>query len=210
VARWGLLHRAYDNRRNEQMFEFDETTPEALRNQILVYRMTDVLTDRERARFLGLPEGCRIRERAKILAREKLSIGHHVWIGEGAVLDAQGGLTIGDYTQIGLNVMIWSHTSHKQALASNTCTSQEGIAYKPTKIGSNVFIAGPSVVAPGVIIGDRVMVSPLSFVDRNLPDDAVFNPSRDLRKLEARVKQLEEALERLVGQELRDKSQLDK
>ena len=109
------------------MFELDETTPEALRNQILTYHMTDVLTDRERARLLGLPEGCRIRERAKILARERLSIGHHVWIGEGAILDAQGGLSIGDYTQIGLNVMVWSHTSHKQALASQTCISREGI-----------------------------------------------------------------------------------
>ena len=188
------------------MFEFDETTPEGLRNQILAYRMTDVLTDRERARFLGLPEGCRIRERAKILAREKLALGHHVWIGEGAVLDAQGGLTIGDYTQIGLNVMIWSHTSHKQALASNTGTSPEGIEYKPTKIGSSVFIAGPSVIAPGVTIGDRVLVSPLSFVDRDLPDDAVFSPSRDLRDLQAKVSRLEEMLERLLGAQMQCES----
>jgi acetyltransferase-like isoleucine patch superfamily enzyme len=193
--------------RKPAMFEFDEMTPEALRNQILAYRMSDVLTDRERARFLGLPEGCRIRERAKILAKEKLSIGENVWIGEGAVLDAQGGLTIGDYTQIGLNVMIWSHSSHKQALASNTGISREGIVYKPTKIGSNVFIAGPSVIAPGVTIGDRVIISPLSFVDRDLPDDAVFSPSRELRKLESKVKKLEKALEMLLEQGLSCKSQ---
>lgn len=182
------------------MFEFDQTTPEALRNQILAYHMTDVLTDHERARFLGLPEGCRIRERAKILAKEKLTIGRNVWIGEGAVLDAQGGLTIGDFTQIGPNVMIWSHTSHKQALASNTGISREGIEYTPTKIGSSVFIAGPSVIAPGVIIGDRVVISPLSFVDRDLPDDSVFSPSRELRALQAKVKKMEEALEMLLRQ----------
>jgi acetyltransferase-like isoleucine patch superfamily enzyme len=181
------------------MFEFDETIPEGLRSQILAYRMADVLTDRERARFFGLPEGCRIRERAKILARENLTIGHHVWIGEGAVLDAQGGLTIGDYTQIGLNVMIWSHTSHKQALTSNTGASPEGIEYKSTKIGRNVFIAGPSVIAPGITIGDRVLISPLSFVDRDLPDNAVFSPSRDARELEAKVNKLEEILEHLLA-----------
>jgi len=161
--------------------------------------MTDVLTDRERARFLGLPEGCRIRERAKILAREKLSIGHNVWIGEGAILDAQGGLTIGDYTQIGLHVMIWSHTSHRQALASKTGVSKEDIVYKPTRIGSNVFIAGPSVIAPGVTIGDRVIISPLSFVDRDLPEDSVFSPWRDLRILQEKVKTIQEALEMLLG-----------
>ena len=190
------------------MFAFDETTPEALRNQILADHMSAVLTDRERARFLGLPEGCRIRERAKILAREKLVIGCNVWIGEGAVLDAQGGLTIGDHTQIGLNVMIWSHTTHlqaryggrKQVKAGEKATNREGIQYQPTKIGSHVFIAGPSVIAPGVTIGDRVIISPLSFVDRDLPDNAVFSPSRDLRLLQDKVRKMEATLELLLAQ----------
>lgn len=190
------------------MFAFDETTPEALRNQILADHMTAVLTDRERARFLGLPEGCRIRERAKILGREKLILGRNVWIGEGAVLDAQGGLTIGDHTQIGLNVMIWSHTTHiqarfggrKQAEPSQSTPNREGIQYQPTKIGSHVFIAGPSVIAPGVTIGDRVIISPLSFVDRDLPDNAVFSPSRDLRLLQDKVIKMEAALELLLAQ----------
>ena len=127
-----------------------------------------------------------MRERAKILAPGKLSLGHHVYIGEGAILDAQGGLTIGDYTQIGANVLVWSHSSHNQALAAQTGISHAAIVYKPTTIGSNTFIVGPSVVAPGVTIGNRVIVSPLSFVDRDLPDDAVFSPAKDLRALQAR------------------------
>jgi acetyltransferase-like isoleucine patch superfamily enzyme len=199
------------------MFKFDETTPEELRHQILTYHMTDLLTDRERARFLGLPEGCRMRERAKILAREKLSIGHHVCIMEGAILDAQGGLTIGDYTQIGLNVMIWSHTSHINALfggrrqdtASTTPVHGKGIQYLPTKIGSNVFIAGPSVIAPGVTIGDRVVISPLSFVDRDLPDNTVFSPTYDMRKLQARVAKLEKMVEMLLEQGSRRATQAE-
>lgn len=191
------------------MFEFDETTPEELRNQILAYHMADLLTDSERARFLGLPEGCRIRERAKILAKEKLTLGQNVWIGEGAVLDAQGGLTIGDFTQIGLNVMIWTHTSHLQARASNTGISRKGIEHKPTKIGRNVFIAGPSVIAPGVTIGDRVIISPLSFVDRDLPDDSVFSPAHELRILQARVNKLETAFQSLLEQGARHESRPD-
>lgn len=190
------------------MFAFDETTPEALRNQILADHMTAVLTDRERARFFGLPEGCRIRERAKILAREKLVLGCNVWIGEGAVLDAQGGLTIGEYTQIGLNVLIWSHTSHiearfggrKQAMPSGGASNRGGIQYQPTKIGSHVFIAGPSVIAPGVTIGDRVIISPLSFVDRDLPDNTVFSPSRDLRLLQDKVMHMEATIAMLLAE----------
>ena len=46
----------------------DPGTDSALRDQILTYFVSEVLTDSERAKLLGLPEGCRIRERAKILA----------------------------------------------------------------------------------------------------------------------------------------------
>ena len=180
------------------MFILDEDTDPKLRNQILLYHMSDILTDRERARLLGLPEGCRIRERAKILAPEKLLCGRNVWIGEGAVLDAQGGLTIGDYTQIGLNVMIWSHTSHRQALSSQTGISRENIIYKSTKIGSNCFIGGPSLIAPGVTIGDKVIISPLTFVDRDIPDDKVVGSNREIRHLQSRVQDLEEIITNLL------------
>lgn len=122
------------------------------------------------------------------------------------MLDAQGGLTIDDYTQIALNVMIWSHTSHWQTLASNKDTGREDIPYKPMKIGSHVFIAGPSVIAPGVSIGDRVCISPLSFVDRDLPDNSVFSPSCDLRMLQAKVRKMEEVIDMLLGQGARHDS----
>jgi acetyltransferase-like isoleucine patch superfamily enzyme len=184
------------------MFELDDDSDpqiREIRRQILLYRMADLLTDRERARLLGLPEGCRIRERAKILAPEKLTLGRNVWIGEGAILDAQGGLTIGDYTQIGLNVMIWSHSSHKQARLSKTCVDKEGIEYKPTRIGKNCFIGGPAVIAAGVTIGDRVVVSPLTFVDKDVPDDEVVSAKRDVKQLERRIKTLERSLEELLA-----------
>ena len=177
---------------------FDEDTDDSLRKQILTYHISGVLTDRERARLLNLPRGCRIRERAKILKPENFRCGENVWIGEGAVLDAQGGLEIGDNTQVGLNVMIWSHTSHNQAISGKTGSgTKEGIEYKSTKIGKNVLIAGPSVIAPGVTIGDGAIISPLTFVSRDVPDDAVLSPHRDLRNLQKRVTRLEETVEKL-------------
>ncbi len=128
-------------------------------------------------------------------------MGRHVWIGEGALLDAQGGLTIGDYTQIGLNVMVWSHTSHKQAVAGKTGSpTKEGIHFKETKIGNNCFIAGPSVIGPGVMIGDRVIVSPLTFVDRDVPDDEVVSGPREMKKIAKKVALLEKLLEQLKQQ----------
>ena len=184
------------------MFQLDDDSDpqiREIRRQLLLHRMAETLTDRERARLFGLPEGCRIRERAKILAPEKLTLGRNVWIGEGAMLDAQGGLSIGDYTQIGLNVMVWSHSSHKQARLSKTCVDKDGIEYKPTRIGANCFIAGPSVIAAGVTIGDRVIVSPLTFVDKDVPDDTVVSSKREIRQLEKRIHALERALEELLS-----------
>jgi acetyltransferase-like isoleucine patch superfamily enzyme len=189
------------------MFDAD-TTPE-LRKQILTYHAAATMTDRERARFLGLPEGCRIREGAKILAPEKFKCGHHVWIGEGAILDAQGGLTIGDYTQVGLNVMIWSHTSIKQALKGETCRSRDSINYRATSIGRRCWIGGPSVIYPGVTIGDEAVILPMSVVDSDIPSGTWVKDNRlckeQARRLEqlesmleqqqARIKKLEEALE---------------
>ena len=166
----------------------------ALRAQILQYHATELMTDRERAVFLGLPEGCRIRERAKILAPEKLVLGKNVWIGEGAVLDAQGGLSIGDSSQIGLGVMIWSHSSHLQAIRGETTIGRDSIVYEETRIGKNCFIAGPSVVAAGVTIGDGAIISPLTFVDRDVaPGERVSGP-RSLKKLEKRLDALEKRL----------------
>ena len=112
----------------------------SLREQILMSFVSNLMTDDERARLFGLPIGCRMREGAKIISPEKFKCGKNVWIGEYAVLDASGGLTIGDYTQIGLHTLIWTHTSYLQALRSETCKSRRSIIRKPTKIGKCCFI----------------------------------------------------------------------
>ena len=174
---------------------FDPETDGALRAQILTYHLAELMTDRERATLLGLPAGCRIRERAKILAPEKLVLGTNVWIGEGALLDAQGGLWIGDHTQIGLNVLVWTHTSHVQAVRGKTGSpTKEDIRYLATRIGKNCFIGGPSVVAPGVTIGDGAVIAPLTFVDRDVAAGEVVSSHGQLRRLSERLEKLEQLL----------------
>ena len=66
-----------------------------------------------------------------------------------------------------------------------------------TRIGSNCFIAGPSVIGPGVTIGDGVIVAPLTFVDRDLADGDIFSAPRQLRKLQERVDRMEEVIQKL-------------
>jgi acetyltransferase-like isoleucine patch superfamily enzyme len=146
-----------------------------LRPEILSRVLGQLLTDDERSVLFGLPEGCRIREGAKIISPEKLKIGENCWIGENAILDASGGLEIGSHTSIGLSVFIWSHTSHLTNLSMRNEMASELIQRKPTKIGNGCFIAGPSVILPGVTIGDKVLVRPFSTVEKDVPSRSLVD-----------------------------------
>jgi acetyltransferase-like isoleucine patch superfamily enzyme len=165
---------------------FDKNA-DTLRQQILSYVMSSVLTDAERAKFLGLPDTCRIREGAKIISKENLECGEHVWIGEGAVLDASGGLSIGDHTSIGLGVYIWSHTSFLNNLTfNNGVRNSDLLIRKKTTIGKGCFIGGPSVVYHGVTLGDRVVVLPMSVITKDVPSNCIVagSPAKVIREID--------------------------
>lgn len=145
-----------------------------IRRDIAIRIISAFLTDDERAELLGLPKGCRIREGAKILSKENLVIGENCWIGENAILDASGGLQIGKNTSIGLGVLVWSHTSHLSNLYGDNKIGSSKIKRKKTTIGSNCFISGPSVIFPGITIGDRCVIRPLSLIDKDIPSRTVI------------------------------------
>ena len=157
-----------------------------IRNKIIFKQLAEkILTDRERAVYYNLPEGCRMRENAKIISPENFRCGKHVWIGEGAILDASGGLEIGDHTSIGLSVFVWTHTSHETNLKMANFPGSDLIERKPTKIGSGVFIAGPSVILAGTIIGDRTVVLPMSCVTKSFDGNCIIggSPAKMIREL---------------------------
>lgn len=173
-----------------------------LRSEILSRFISGVMTDDERASLFGLPEGCRMREGAKIICPEKLKCGKHVWIGENAVLDASGGLEIGDHTSIGLSVFIWSHTSWLENVAMKNYSNSPLITRTPTKIGSGCFIAGPSVIYPGVTIGNKVVVAPLTCVTRNVADMCVIagNPFDIIKRLTQET--IDEEIKRVLAEKV--------
>jgi len=158
-----------------------------LRPEILRRLIGLVMTDDERAAELGLPEGCRVRESAKIIAPDKLLCGKHAWIGENAIVDASGGLSIGEHTTIATGVFVWSHTSVLANLTGNNQPGNKWIRRSPTRIGSRTFIGGPSVVYPGVSIGDGVVVMPMSVVTSDVPDNVMVAgaPARIVRHINA-------------------------
>ena len=181
----------------------DTERTRSLRLELLTRALSVVMTDDERARLNGLPAGCRMREGAKILSKENLVCGEYVWIGENSILDASGGLEIGSHTSIGLSVYLWSHTSPLTNLTLQNHSGSPLIERKRTKIGSGVFIGGPSVIFPGVSIGNKVIISPLSVVNKDIPDYSVVagNPARIIKTISEEY--IEEEKARVLSQKLK-------
>jgi acetyltransferase-like isoleucine patch superfamily enzyme len=127
-----------------------------------------------------------MRENAKIISPENFVCGEYVWIGEGAVLDASGGLEIGSHTSIGLNVMVWSHTSFLSNITLNNIPGNPLIARSKTIIGRGCFIAGPSVIYHGTTMGDKTIILPMSVVNKSLPGHCIAggSPARIIRTID--------------------------
>jgi len=136
----------------------------ALRRDVTLRFLSQLLTDDERARLHGLPASCRVRENTKILSPEKLVCGEHVWIGENAYLDASGGLSIGDHSTVGVGVYVWTHTSVLANLLHQNRPGGAQVIRRPTRIGAGCYIVGHSVLNPGITIGDGALVLPMSVV----------------------------------------------
>jgi acetyltransferase-like isoleucine patch superfamily enzyme len=165
---------------------FDDERSTRLRPQILTDLVGQLMNDRERAQLLGLPETTRIRERAKIIYPDRVELGEHCWIGEGALLDATGGLVIGEHTSIGLNCLIFTHSTWLSNMMLENFSGSDLIERKPVRIGKGCFIGGNSVIMPGVTIGDFATVQPMSLVAKDVPERSLVagNPARVFQRFD--------------------------
>lgn len=165
---------------------FDTERAQKLRPDILHRLLALAMTDDERAASLGLPTGCRVRESAKIISADNLECGESVWIGENAIVDASGGLTIGEHSTIGTGAYVWTHSSVLSSLLGQNSPGNNLIRRDSTKIGSRCFIGGPSVIYPGVTIGDECVILPMAVVTSDVPDRTMVGgaPAKEIRKID--------------------------
>jgi acetyltransferase-like isoleucine patch superfamily enzyme len=165
---------------------FDTERTRGLREDILRNLLALAMTDDERAAMLGLPVGCRVRESAKIISPASLDCGQYVWIGENVMLDASGGLQIGAHTTIAVGALVWTHSSVLANLELDNRSGNPWIVRKPTKIGSGCYIGGPSSIYPGVTIGEKVLVLPMSVVTEDVPNNVMVggSPAKIIRAID--------------------------
>lgn len=110
---------------------------------------------------------------------QNITVGKDVFINAGCHFQDQGGITIGDGSQIG----------HKVTLA----TLNHGIEPEqrrtlfpaPITIGRNVWIGAGATVAPGVTIGDNSIIGAGSVVTKDVPANTIVAgvPARAIRAI---------------------------
>jgi maltose O-acetyltransferase len=144
-------------------------------------------------KFCG--EGVRFKRDLKIEHPQNVSLGNKIYIGPNVLLDGRGGITIGDNTTIGLNVIILSANHDYQ---SNDLPYEHNVyIHKPVVIGRNVWIAGNVFIVPGVTIGDGAIIAAGTVVTSNVEPLAIVG-NQPMRTIKYRNK---EHYERLASQQ---------
>ena len=89
---------------------------------------------------------------------------------------------IGDYTQIGHNVIL-------ATLNHDLTPEHRGTTITaPIVIGENVWIGAHATVIPGVTIGNNAVIAAGAVVTKDVPENAVVggNPARIIKMIEAK------------------------
>lgn len=110
---------------------------------------------------------------------KNISLGKRIFINSGCKIQDQGGVTIGDDTLIGHNVVI-------ATLNHDLSPSRRADMHPaPVTIGRNVWIGSNATILPGVHIGDDAVVAAASVVTKDVPAGAVVvgSPARMVRSV---------------------------
>lgn len=142
-------------------------------------------------------EKTRISDTVFFYHEENVKISNKVFIWHFTIVDGTGGIEIGEGTQIGAWVGIFTHSSHVSIRLYGHHyheideSDKKGYLIKPVKIGKFVFIGSRSMISPGVEVGDGALISAGSFVTKNVEPFQIIsgNPAivvGDTRKLDRR------------------------
>ncbi len=108
---------------------------------------------------------------------QNITIGKNVFLNTSCHFQDQGGITIGDGTLIGHNVVLATLNHREDPERRNETVAA------PIVIGKNVWIGANATVTPGVTIGDGAIVAAGAVVVRDVPPDTIVGgvPARVIR-----------------------------
>lgn len=111
---------------------------------------------------------------------KNLRIGKNVFFNSGCKMQDQGGITIGDGTLIGHNVVL-------ATLNHEADPKRRGNMHPaPIHIGKNVWIGANAVILPGVTVGDGAIVAAGAVVTKDVPPCTVAGgvPAKVIKEIE--------------------------
>ena len=121
--------------------------------------------------------------RVEVLYPRGLELGDRVAIGWFAELDARGGLSIGNDTNISSHV--------KMITGSHDVDDPDYTAdFKPIKVGHHCWIGTGAIILQGVTIGDGAVVAAGAVVTKDVPTGEVWGgvPAKFIKKRECELK----------------------
>ena len=132
-------------------------------------------TTRKLDGFCWISQGCRI------LNSHGLSIGKEFAVNANVLIDALGGIEIGNNTGIGPNSVLIAQEHNmlsKHGFVGKKSYKNHKI--KSIKLGSDVWIGANCFIKAGVTLGDRVVVGACSNVIADVPDhtSVIGTPAR--------------------------------
>lgn len=129
-----------------------------------------------RERFAAVGDGAVIRPPFHCDYGYNIHLGADVFLNYNCVILDVVEVAIGDSTQIGPAVQIYT-ADHPRDPQLRRSGAEFG---RPVRIGSNVWIGGGAILLPGVSVGDDALIGAGSVVTRDVPAGAtvVGNPAR--------------------------------
>ncbi|ABC78472.1 acyltransferase [Syntrophus aciditrophicus] len=121
--------------------------------------------------FPEIEEGKLTRYNWLVQNKDNLKLGYKTDIGAFTYINAKYGVTIEDFVQVG---------SHCSIYSVSTIDDRQG----PVVLKKNCRIGSHSVVMPGVTVGENAVVGACSFVNADIPENAVAvgMPARVIKK----------------------------
>lgn len=110
---------------------------------------------------------------------KNITVGKKVFINAGCCFQDQGGITIGDESLIGHQVVL-ATLNHEYGVSKRA-----GMVPAPIHIGKRVWIGAHATVLPGVTIGDGAIVAAGAVVTKDVPAYTIVGgvPARIIREL---------------------------